>query len=101
MAVVFVQEFAITDRSTANYEYVKERLGEGPFDGLIVHTAGFDDENNVFRIVDVWETREQADRFNAERVQPIIDEGPDSFPNPGSFAPPTREATYELHDLVR
>jgi hypothetical protein len=101
MAVVFVQEFAITDRSTANYDYVKERLGEGPFEGLIVHTAGFDDASNVFRIVDVWESREHADRFNTERIQPIIDEGPDSFPNPGAFAPPTRESTYELLDIVR
>jgi hypothetical protein len=75
MAVVFVQEFAITDRSTANYDYVKERLGEGSFEGLIVHTAGFDDANNVFRIVDVWETREHADRFNADRIQPISTRG--------------------------
>ena len=100
MAVAFVQEFAITDRSTANYDYIKRRLGDGPFDGLIVHTAGFDDVNHVFRIVDVWETKEHADRFNAERMQPLIDEGPGSFPNPAAFAPPTREATYELHELV-
>src|SRR5262245_52027166 len=99
MAVVYVQEFAITDRSTANYDYIKERLGEGPFEGLIVHTAGFDDVNDVFRIVDVWETREHADRFNAEQVRPLVDEGPESFPNPSAFAPPVREATYELYDL--
>ena len=101
MAVAFVQEFAITDRSTANYDDVNERLGDAPIDGLIVHTAGFDDENNVFRIFDVWETREQADRFLSEKIQPIIDEGPQSFPNPDSFTPPTREAFYELHDIER
>lgn len=100
MAVAFVQEFAIVNRSTTNYDYVKERLGDDPIDGLIIHTAGFDDDNNVFRIFDVWESREQADRFLAERIQPMIDEGPQAFPEPGSFAPPTREGFYELHDLV-
>jgi hypothetical protein len=101
MAVAFVQEFEITDRSTANYDYIKERLGDGPFEGLIVHTAGFDEENGVFRILDVWESREQAERFNDERIQPLVDQGPDSFPNPGAFRPPTREAYYELYDVVR
>jgi hypothetical protein len=101
MAVAFVQEFAITNRSTANYDYINERLGDAPIDGLIVHTAGFDDDNNVFRIFDVWETREQADRFLNEKIQPIIDEGPQSFPNPGNLTPPTRESFYELHDVQR
>ena len=63
MPVAFVQEFAITDRSTKNYDSVKERLGGDPIDGLIFHTAGFDDDNDVFRIFDVWESREHADRF--------------------------------------
>jgi hypothetical protein len=101
MAVVFIQEFAIAERSTENYDYVKERLGDDAIDGLIVHTAGFDDENGVFRIVDVWESREQGERFLAERIQPIIDEGPQTFPKPESFTPPTREGFYELHDLVK
>jgi hypothetical protein len=52
---------------------VAEKIGEGPFDGLIVHTAGFDDEAGVFRIFDVWETRDHAVRFLAEHVQPLID----------------------------
>ena len=73
MQVAFVQEFAITDRSTTNYGSVKESLGDDPIDGLIIHTAGFDDENNVFRIFDVWESREQADRF-LERMAIFGDE---------------------------
>jgi hypothetical protein len=101
MAVVYIQEFAIGDRSTENYDFVKERIGDGPFDGLIAHTAGFDDEGGVFRIVDVWESREQQERFNAEQIQPLIEQGPQAFPNPDNFTPPTREATYELHDLVK
>lgn len=100
MAVAYIQEFAITDRGTTNYDFVKEKIGEGPFDGLIVHTAGFDDEAGVFRILDVWETREHADRFLAEHVQPLIDEGPGAFPDPNAFAMPTRDGFYELHDVV-
>ena len=46
MAVVYVQEFPTGDRSTENYDFVAEK--DGPFEGLIVHTAGFDDESGVF-----------------------------------------------------
>ena len=101
MAVAYIQEFEIVDRSTANYDAVAERVRDDPIDGLVLHTAGFDDDGNVFRIFDVWESREHADRFLAERVQPLIDAGPQTFPNPDAFRPPTREAFYELHDVMR
>jgi len=100
MAVVYIQEFPIVDRSTANYDFVADKVGEGPFDGLIVHTAGFDDEAGVFRILDVWESREQAERFLAEHVQPLVDQGPAEFPNPGAFTEPTRDGFYDLHHVV-
>src|SRR3954471_15552373 len=100
MAVVYIQEFPIGDRTTTNYDFVADKIGTGPFDGLIVHTAGFDDEAGVFRILDVWETREQAEKFIAEHVQPMIDAGPDAFPNSDAFAPPSREGFYELHHIV-
>ena len=35
------------DRSTTNYDFVKERNGDDPIDGVIMHSAGFDDDNNV------------------------------------------------------
>jgi len=100
MAVAYVQEFAIADRSTTNYDWVKDQIGDGPFDGLICHTAGFDDDAGVFRILDVWESREQGERFLAEHVQPLIEQGPSAFPNPDSFTPPTRDLFYELHDVI-
>jgi len=101
MAVAYVQEFPTGDRSTANYDFVAEKIGDGPFEGLIVHTAGFDDEADVFRILDVWETRDQAERFLAEHVQPLIDQGPEAFPNPDTFTPPSKEGFYELHHVVQ
>jgi hypothetical protein len=100
MAVVYIQEFPIADRSTTNYDFVAEKIGDGPFEGLIAHTAGFDDEAGVFRILDVWETREAAERFLAEQVQPLIEQGPQAFPNPDSFAEPTRDGFYDLHHEV-
>jgi hypothetical protein len=100
VAVVFVQEFPIGDRTTANYDFVAEKVGNGPFQGLIAHTAGFDDDAGVFRILDVWETREDAERFQAEQIQPLVEQGPQAFPNPDNFAEPTREGYYELHHEV-
>src|SRR2546423_12063692 len=101
MAVAYVQEFAIADRSTQNYDFVADKIGDGPFDGQIAHTAGFDDEAGVFPILDLWETREQAERFLAEHAQPLIEQGPDAFPNPDAFNMPTRIGLYELHHVVR
>jgi len=100
MAVAYIQEFEIKNRSTTNYDFVKETIGDGPFDGLIAHSAGFDDAAGVFRIFDIWETREQAEQFIAEHVQPMIDQGPAAFPQPDSFSAPTRDEFYELHDVV-
>jgi hypothetical protein len=100
MAVAYIQEFPIEERSTTNYDFLAEKIGEGPFDGLIAHTAGWDDEAGVFRILDIWETREQAERFLAEHVQPLVEQGPDAFPNPGNFTEPTRDGFYELHHVV-
>jgi hypothetical protein len=101
VAVVYIQEFPTGDRTTANYDYVAQQVGEGPFEGLIAHTAGFDDEAGVFRILDVWETREHAERFLAEQIQPLVERGPQAFPNPDNFTEPTRDGFYELHHVVR
>ena len=42
-------------------------------DGLLIHTAGFDHDAGVFRIFDVWETREQGETFISDRLNPIIE----------------------------
>ncbi len=98
MAIAMVQEFTVEpdDRSTANYDGVKERLNveADPPAGLILHTAGFTG-TGLFRIFDVWESEEAWTRFHDERllaaVQPVIEAG---------GGPPSAEYTYELHDLV-
>jgi hypothetical protein len=102
MPVVFIQEFAIDgdDRSTTNYDAVNERLNpeaDKPA-GLIVHTAGFDEDGGVFRILDVWESQEDADRFMRERLGPLIEELLAGRPD---APPPSREGSYELHHIVK
>ena len=100
MAAVYMQEFKIVDddRSTNNYGSVASRIGDGPIDGLIVHTAGFDEAGGVFRILDVWESRAQGEKFMSERLQPIFDE---VMPTAENATPPDRETWYELHHVIR
>jgi hypothetical protein len=100
MAVAFIQEFPIEgdDRSTANYDAISQRLGaaDNPPEGAILHTAGFDEDAGVFRIFEVWESQEQAERFINGQVMPLVIElaGEDA-------AAPQRQSFYELHGLMR
>ena len=105
MAIAYLQEFKIQggDTSTANYDKVAAALDlhETP-DGLLIHTAGFDHDAGVFRIFDVWESREQGERFLNDKLNPIIEPMAVAAAQSGdtTFAPPSREAWYELHDSM-
>ena len=99
MAVAHVQEFEIGDRSTENYDFMQAKLGDDPIEGLLVHTAGFDDESGVWRMLNVWETREHADRFT-ERIMATVGNLED-LPRPDTAVPPIRDAHYELHGFVK
>jgi len=100
VAVVYIQEFPIQGADTSNYEAVVAALDlKGPPDGLIVHTAGFDRDAGVFRILDVWESKAQGERFNNDRLGPIL-ESMMAVATEGDWAPPTRDAWYELHDEI-
>jgi hypothetical protein len=48
-------------------------------------------------VFNVWETREQGERFLAERLDPIVQELLGDQPDAG---PPDRETWYELHDVM-
>ena len=98
MPIAYIQEFAASDdRTTTNYDAVKERLNveADPPDGMIIHTAGFTSAG-VFRIFDVWESAAQHTRFMNERLMPIVSE----IMGDGSDQARPQESTYELHDLV-
>lgn len=101
MAIAFVQEFPIVDgdTGTTNYDAVAEELGRAMPDGLIAHTAGFDHDRGVFRIFDVWESRDAGQRFIDEQLMPII-ERLAAQAGEGTFRPPSIEYWYELHDVL-
>lgn len=102
MAVAYIQEFAIVegDLSTTNYDAISKALNltTAP-EGLIAHTAGFDQADGVFRIFDVWETREHGDRFFNEQLNPILERFMADAPE-GAFQPPTLDTWYDLHDTL-
>jgi hypothetical protein len=98
MAVAFIQEFKIQgdDRSTTNYDAINERLTqEDAPEGLLIHFAGFDEDAGVFRIVNVWETREQGQRYLDEKVLPTVRQVV-----AGGGRQPERETVYELHNVA-
>jgi hypothetical protein len=105
MAIAYIQEFTIVDgdTSTTNYDSVVAALGlTGPPAGLLIHTAGFDRDGGVFRIFDVWETREDGERFMNDVLNPALEPLMQAATERGdsSWSPPTREAWYDLHDTM-
>jgi hypothetical protein len=96
MAVAVVQDWVEeeTDRSTTNYDAVSERLqaSDPRPQGLLVHTAGF--TGNGFRIFEVWESREDFERFLNETLMPIVqDVAPADDRQPDV-------TVYELHNYI-
>jgi hypothetical protein len=103
MAVAYVQEFAIVggDTTTANYDAVVAQLGlENAPAGLIVHTAGFDHEKGVFRIFDVWESREAGEQWMQAELNPALERVMSGVADPSALEPPSADYWYELHDSV-
>ena len=103
MAIAYVQEFEIVggDTSTTNYDAISQRLNlDSAPDGLIAHTAGFDKEKGVFRIFDVWESREAGQRFLDEKLNPILEQYMAEVADSQELPPPSADYWYELHDTM-
>lgn len=69
MTFAYVQTPA--DSTWETYERIMAEVGEEPIEGLIVHVAEPYGERGV-RIVDVWESREDYERFRDERLVPAV-----------------------------
>jgi hypothetical protein len=104
MAVAYVQEVAIVDgdTSTTNYDAVTKELDlhSGSIAGLVAHTAGFDHEKGVFRIFDVWESREQGQQWMDEQLNPVLERMMAAAPDPSALTPPLADYWYDLHDSM-
>jgi len=64
----FTQDVPI-DR--AFYERIANGLGPDAVPGLIVHLAIERPEGGL-RYIDVWESKEQCDRFSEDRLHPVV-----------------------------
>lgn len=68
MPYAFIQDVPIDG---ASYARIKDGLGDEPPDGLICHLA-IERAEGGLRYVDVWESREDWDRFGEERLHPVV-----------------------------
>jgi hypothetical protein len=95
MAYCFIQDWVEpeTDRSTTNYDAVSERVRPhaGEATGFIAHAAGF--TGNGFRIIEIWESKEDCERFLNDVVMPAVGEVVSDAKMPETTG-------YELHALV-
>ena len=90
MAYVTLTEF---DVDLDTHIKIGESVGSDPIKGLIVH-AGGPSENGVHSL-DVWETREDADRFFAERLMPAMQR------MNLAGGPPLSHAEFDMPHLLR
>jgi hypothetical protein len=67
MAYAVLMEF---DVDLDTHKKIGEATGTDPVKGLIIHAAG-DSPNGVYSL-DVWETKDDADRFFADRMMPAL-----------------------------
>ena len=70
MAVIVIQEFEAT---TDQYDQVNEKLGGEVPDGLIAH-AGAESGNGKWKVVDIWESKENWESFLNGRLGAAVDE---------------------------
>jgi hypothetical protein len=56
--------------SREQYDKLDQELGSDNPEGLIVHVAG--ESGSGIRIIDVWESKQQFERFQSERLGPAM-----------------------------
>ena len=67
MAYALIMEF---DVNLDTHIRIGEAVGDEPIEGLIVHAGGASDRG-VYSL-DVWESKDAADRFLSERLMPAM-----------------------------
>jgi hypothetical protein len=99
MAVVMIQEQPEMFR-TETYDEVNSRLDlkNQPPEGLIAHTLG-QGEDGVWRVVDIWESREAHDRFSEERLMPTIRDVLSEQGVDVDQMPELKRTMYETYDV--
>jgi hypothetical protein len=94
MAFGFVMDVpAPVEFYDALHAEIKRRVS-GPVDGLLLHVGRATAEG--FQVIEVWESREQADRYDREVVLPVLAQLSDGQP----AQPPPPRAEFEPRGLV-
>jgi hypothetical protein len=77
------------------YDATQAKVGanENPPDGLLMHSVG--EVDGSWQIIDVWESEQHAQRFDDERLGPVISELVGEAPRA-----PVNTTSYELHNLL-
>lgn len=88
MAWGFIME---TPLSAEQYDHVNSQVGPNP-EGLIVHIAA--KGANGMRIIDVWESKEDFERFEREQIMPASEAMGLDAPS----EPPPRDE-FEVHNI--
>jgi hypothetical protein len=68
------------------YETVREKIGLDRPAGGIFHAAG-PSPNGGWRVIEVWESQEDAQRFVKERLLPAFEAVGAALPPPPQFSP--------------
>ena len=94
--MAFIRIFRPPNATAEIYDSVNEAadVDANPPAGLLFHCAG--EVDGQWQIVDAWESREHAERFDQERLGPALEEVMGMRPP----APPV-STSYELHKVVR
>ena len=61
---------AFEDRTMDDYWRFRQGYAGGPIDGLIVQVGGA--ANDGMRIISIWESKADHDRFITERLHPVL-----------------------------
>ena len=91
MAVAVVTDFPGGSQDRYDAVIADLDLGQAPAAGLILHAAG--PTEGGWRVIDVWESEQDAERFLRDRLGPALERA-------GVAGPPQVTVT-PLHSLVR
>ena len=66
----YVAAVTFEDRTMDDYWRFRQAYADDPIDGLIVQVGGA--ANDGMRIISIWESKADHDRFIAERLHPVL-----------------------------
>ena len=68
--MAWVQIQHAQESTWADYQRVREAIGDDPVEGLVYHVAG--ETDGRWHAVTVWESREAEERFRESRLLPAV-----------------------------